>query len=76
MKNQRNDFLIHGNFVTMILISFVLLLRNDVYPYECMAGWERFNETSLADNLRQHHDLYVQRDTLLLADVSENFRNI
>ena len=84
------------------LNKFILLLRKDVYPYEYMDNWERFDETSLPDkesfysslnmeniddidyrhgnnvlkNLGEYHDLYVQSDTLLLADVFENFRNM
>ena len=88
------------------LNKFVLLLRKDVYPYEYMDSWERFNETSLPDkeafysklneegisnidyangqkvwkvfqikNLGEYHDLYIYYDTLLLADVFENFRD-
>ena len=87
------------------LSKFVMLLRKDVYPYEYMDGWHKFNETSIPskkpfysnltmenitetdyihannvfktfklNNLGDYHDLYVQSDTLLLADVFENFR--
>ena len=87
--------------------KFVLLLRKDIYCYEYMDSWERFNETSLPskedfysnlnmdtiddidyrhgnnvfkrfklENLGQYRDLYVQSDTLLLADVFENFRGM
>ena len=83
------------------------MLRKDVYPYEYMDNWKRFNETSLPskesfysnlnmeniedidyrhdnnvfnkfklNNLGDYHDLYVQSDTLLLADVFENFRDV
>ena len=74
------------------LNKFVMLLRKDVYLYEYMDGWDKFNETSIPskesfyryannvfktfklNNLGDYHDLYVQSDTLLLADVFENFR--
>ena len=83
------------------------MLRKDVYPYEYVDNWERFNEISLPskedfysnlnmedindidyrhtnnvfkrfelENLGQYHYLYVQSDTLLLADVFENFRDM
>ena len=35
------------SFCNNDLNKVILLLRKDVYPYEYMANWERFNETSL-----------------------------
>ena len=89
------------------LNKFILLLRKNVYPYEDMNNWEKFDETTIppkeafysklnleditdADykhaqkvqevfgikNRGECHDLYVESDTLLLADVFENFRNM
>ena len=29
--------------------KFILLLRKDVYPYDYMDEWEKFNETSLPE---------------------------
>ena len=40
------------------------------YPH-AKKVFEEFNVKNLGD----YHDLYVQSDTLLLADVFENFRN-
>ena len=64
------------------LDKFFLLLRKGIYPYEYMDSWERFYEhvkkvweTFEIKNLGEYHDLYVQCDTFLLADVFENFRN-
>ena len=87
-------------FCNKNLNKFILLLREGVYPYECMDNWKRFDETSLPnkesfysnlnmeniDDIDYRHgnnvfkrfklnDLYVKSDTLLLADVFENFRN-
>ena len=46
---------------------------NDI-DYRCIANnvFKRFE----SENLGQYHDLYVQSDTLLLADVFGNFRDM
>ena len=84
-----------------------MLLRKDVYPYEYMDDWQKFNKTTLPEkeefysnlnmeeitdvdythrkrvfkdfeikNLGEHHDLYLNSDPLLLADVFEIFRKM
>ena len=37
---------------------------------------KRVSEDFKITNLAEYHDLYVQNNTLLLADVFENFRNM
>ena len=45
-------------------------ITDEDYPH-AQKVWKEFN----LKNLDEYHDLYVQSDTLLLADVSENFRD-
>ena len=42
-------FLYVYQFCNWVTNKFVLLLRKDVYPYEYIDSWKRFNETSLPD---------------------------
>ena len=63
-------------------------MQKGVYPYQYVDDWEKFNETSLPEKEERvgkdfeikdsgkYHDLHVQYDTLLSADVSENLRNM
>ena len=46
-------------------------IRDEGYAY-AQKVWDVFE----INNLGEYHDLYVQSDTLLLADVFENFRNM
>ena len=40
--------------------KFILLLRKGFYPYECMDGWERFDETSLPDKNALYSELNLE----------------
>ena len=44
----------------MILTSFFLLLRKEVYPYEYMDSLERFNETILPNKKAFYSKLYLE----------------
>ena len=66
------------------LNKFILLLRKDFYSNLNMEDISDidyrhanniFNQFKL-NNLGDYHDLYVKSDTLLLADVFNNFRNM
>ena len=50
------------------------LNMEDITDVDYRHAKEIYKEFTI-NNLRYHHDLYVQSDTLLLADVFENFRN-
>ena len=51
------------------------LNMEDIDDIDYRHGNNVFNKFKL-NNLGDYHDLYVQSDTLLLADVFENFRDI
>ena len=48
MKNwKRNSRTYLKKFKNNDIITFILLLRKGIYPYEYIDGLERFNETTL-----------------------------
>ena len=49
MKILKSDLSIYTNFLTMKLISWFLLLRKAVYPYQYMYCGEKFNQASLSE---------------------------
>ena len=44
-KKFNNAFKFSNNYIN----KFILLLRKDIYPYEYMDPWEKFNETALPE---------------------------
>ena len=40
--------------------NFVLLLRKGVYPYECIYGWKKLNETSFPEKEDFYSHLNVE----------------
>ena len=51
------------------LNKFVLLLQKGVYPYECMDGWEKFDETSVPVKEDLYNSLNMERH---IADADYN----
>ena len=47
-------------FCNKNLNKFILLLRKGVYPYEYMANWERFDETSLPNKESFYSNLNME----------------
>ena len=49
MKTYRNDIFNAYKFFAHGINKFILFLRQDVYPYEYMDDWKKFNETLLPE---------------------------
>ena len=58
------------------LNKFVLLLRINIIDIDYRHANNVFKVLFKLENLGDYHDLYIQSDTLLLADVFNNFRDM
>ena len=55
-KRFRNTY----EFCDKDINKFILLLREDVYPYEYMDNWKRFDETELSDKEAFYSNLNIE----------------
>ena len=55
-KRFKNTFKFSYNDIN----KFILLLRKDIYPYEYIDDWEKFNETTLLEKEEFYSDLNME----------------
>ena len=62
------------NSAIKILINFLLLFRKDVYPYEYMDSWERFDEALLPNKGYFYSNLNMEYITkMLIIDMQKEY---
>ena len=66
----------HLKKLFIVILEVILLVNLEDISDEDYAHAQKVWDVFEINNLGDYHDLYVQNDTLLLADVYENFRNM
>ena len=59
-EELRNKFKNTFTFSKNDISKFMLLLRKDVYPYDYMNDWERFNEIALPEKEKLYNNLNME----------------
>ena len=68
-KQFKNTFKFFNNDI----IKFILLLRKDVYLYECMHEWEKFNERILPEKEEFYSNLNMEDITDADSNMKKEF---
>ena len=55
-----NRFACTYEFCNKDINKFIFMLRKELYPYEYMDGWERFDEASLLNKKYFYGSLYME----------------
>ena len=72
-KELTNNFSSVYYFCKGDINKFILLLRKDVYPYEYMDSWNRFNETSLPDKKDFYSCLNIKFLKILIKHMQREY---